>query len=384
MRSTSCYWLLSFLLILFFSRIGIAQKTEADSLRLLIAKETNDTSKVKLLIKLASNADSNDSVEAECFREVYNLSMKNHYLYGLAQYHYYEGILLFKSRKYDEAIEKYKQSINEMDSIHFIQPFNFPLSTIRTIYNFIGKQEEKFRYYTDKLAYYRKYGPIENTANCLHGIAGYYWYLGDYDKAIGYYLRAQDVYKTFDPYGYTNEKEAIGMEYLEWGNLDKAEEYLKSALNDKDASRFFCYHHLGNLYFRRHDYKQALKYYFLAKPYCTEPEFKAMNQVMCAAVHLQFNSFDSARIYLESADKIRNIENLVIAYTDGNLEIDYYFYKYYLAVENENQAIRCLEAALNEAQSARYIPLVLKYTDELHKYFLQRGDSLQALRYLVQ
>ena len=147
--------------------------------------------------------------------------------------------------------------------------------------------------------------------------------------------------------------------------------------------RFFCYHHLGNLYFKRHDYKQALHYYFLAKPYCTEPEFKAMNQVMCAAVHLQFNSFDSARIYLDSADKIRKIENLVIAYTDGNLEIDYYFYKYYMAVENENHALQCLETALHEAQSAKYIPLVLKYTNELH-LFLQRGDSLQALRYLIQ
>ena len=239
MRSTSCYWLLSFLLILFFSRIGIAQKSEADSLRLLIAKETNDTSKVKLLIKLAFNADSKDSVEAECFREVYDLSKKNHYLYGLAQYHYYEGIHCLKAGSMMKPLKNTNMCINELDSIHFIQPFNFPLSTIRTIYNFVGKQEEKFRYYTDKLAYYKKHGPIENTANCLHGIAGYYWYLGDYDKAIGYYLRAQDVYKTFDPVGYTNEKEAIGIEYLEWGNLDKAEEYLKSALNDKDARSLF-------------------------------------------------------------------------------------------------------------------------------------------------
>jgi len=51
---------------------------------------------------------------------------------------------------------------------------------------------------------------------------------------------------------------------------------------------------------------------------------------------------------------------------------------------NEIHAIQSLEAAMNEAQSARYIPLVLKYTDELHKYFLQRGDSLLALRYLIQ
>jgi tetratricopeptide (TPR) repeat protein len=376
-------WLILLLIILSGTN-GIAQKSSADSLRLLIAKETNDTSKVKLLIKLAFNADSKDSVEAECFREVYALSKKKHFLYGLAQYHYYEGIQLFKSRKYDEAIEKYKLCIEEQDSLHIIQPFNSPLSNIRAIYNFVGKQEEKFRYYTDKLAYYRKHGPIENTANCLHGIAGYYWYLGDYDKAIGYFLRAQDVYKSFDPVGYTNEKEAIGTQYLDWGNFDKAEEYLKSALNDKAAGRFYCYHHLGNLNFKRHDYKKALYNYFMAKPYSSEPEFIAMNQVMCAAVHLQFNSLDSARIYLDSANKIRKFENLVITYTDGNLEIDFYYYKYYMAVRDENHARQSLEAALQEAQSTKIVPLVLKYTDELHKYLLQRGDSLQALRYLIQ
>ena len=384
MKSTSHNIWLPLLLLFLLSGTAFPQKKVADSLRKLIEKETNDTSKVKLLIKLGFNSDTKDSAEVKCFREVYALSKKRNFLYGLAYFHCYEGIRLWKNRNYYEALEKYKTCIDEMDSLHVIQPNYSPLAFIRVLFNSVGKQEEKFQYYTDKLAWYMKNGPIENTATCLHGIGGYYGLLGDHDKAIGYYLRAMDVYKTFDPAGYANELEAIGTEYLEWGNLDKAEKYLKSALDDKFSDQFYCYHHLGNLYFKRHDYKQALHYFFLAKRYYSQPESRAMNLVMCAAVHLQFKSNDSARIYLDSAEKIRRMEKLEITFTTGNLEIDYYFFKYYLTLGSKNHAIRFLKAALQEAQSAKLMSLVLKYTNELNLFFLQNGDSLQAFRYLLQ
>ena len=306
-----------------FSGITLGQKNDVDELRFQISKETNDTNRVKLLIKLGLIYFDRDSLEDQCFLEVYNISKKTHFLYGLAYYHYYEGIQLSKNRKYDEAIDKYKSCIDELDSLHIIQPFRTPLSNIRALYNSTGKQEEKFRFYTDKLTYYLMHGPIENTANCFHGIAGFYSYFGDYDKSIGFYLRAQDVYKSFDPVGYANEKEAIGTSYLEWGNLDKAEFYLKSALNDQFSNHIYCYQHLGDIYFLRKDFKQALHYYFMAKPSFSGPEYKAFNLVMLAAVHLQLNSNDSAHIYLDSAEKVRKTEKLEITYTTGNLEIDY-------------------------------------------------------------
>ena len=138
------------LLILLFSGVAFAQKKVADSLRRLIANESNDTSKIKLLINLAFNTDSDVSVERACFRQVYNLSLKKHFLFGLAYYHYYEGIQLNEKRMFNESIEKYKACIEELDSLHIIQPFDSPLAVIRTIYNQAGKQEEKFHYYTDK------------------------------------------------------------------------------------------------------------------------------------------------------------------------------------------------------------------------------------------
>jgi len=219
------------LLILLISGNLFAQLSNADKLKLKLSQETNDTSRIKLLLQLGLNFPENDSEQDKHLKEAYDLSKKTKFPYGLAYGQYYEGLLLSRIGRYDEAIDKYKSAIDRLDSLGVVQSINGPLSTIRFVFNIAGKQAEKLRYYTEKVVFYKRRGPIENTANCFHGIAGYYNSLGDYDKAIGYYLRAQDVFRSFDSLGYANEQQAIGSIYLEWGNLDKAEVSLKSALS---------------------------------------------------------------------------------------------------------------------------------------------------------
>ncbi len=381
-------WLITALIIL-FGGTTFAQLSVGDKLRLQIFKETNDTTRIKLLIELGLKYHRDDSEQDSCLKAAYELSKKKKYRYGLAYGQYYEGLLLSRIGRYDEAIAKYKSSIDGLDSLGIIQNTYGPLCTIRFEFNLAGKYVEKLQYYTDKVIFYKRHGPIENKANCYHGIAGYYYALADYDKAIGYYLRARDVYITFDSLGYANEQQTIGSVYLEWGNLDKAEVYLKSALKDLISlnevnNYFFCYHQLGDLCFIKHDYKHALQYYLKGKEYAKSPPYLAINLVNYAAVYLQLDSNDSSRFYLDSAEKIRQKEKLGISFSQGNLEIDYNFYKYYIETGNEKRAEKSLESALQEAQLLKFIPLVLKYTNELHSFLLKRGDSLHALRYLVK
>ena len=378
--------------ILFFqySRYAFSQTDGGDKLRRQISKEQDPESKADQLIKLAFYFPENDSEAERCLQEAYDISKKTGYHSGMIFGQYYEVLQLTRLGRYDEAIERSKHCINEMDSMHVIQYlYWFPLSGIRTLYNLAGKQEEKLVYYREKADYYQRYGPVENLAVCYHGIAGYYHHLANYEKAIQFYTRAWDSFKSFDPKACANEKQSIGSEYLVWGNLDKAEEYLKSALKDQIklnevGNCFFCYHQLGDLYFKKQNYQQALEYYFKGKQYCVVPEFKAINLVSCAVVYLQMNSNDVARIYLDSADKIRYKEKLGIFYTNGVLEIDYAFYKYYVASGNEKRALQYLQAAMSEATLSGYLPIVLKYSHEFHSFLLNQGDSLQALRYLIR
>ncbi len=374
------------ILACWISKSTFAQKAMRDSLQLKISKMASDTAKVKLLIDF--NYFFDDAERDSCLKVAYELSKKIGFRYGLIWGRFYEGRLLLHAGRYDEAIEKYKSCIDGLDSLGYIQNLTYrPLSEIRWLFNLAGKQEQKFQYYNEKLAFYKKHGPIENTANCYHGIAGYYAYLGDHDKSIGYYFRARDVYKSFSPEAYANETQVIGSEYLLWGNLNKAEVYLRSALKELKQLKlnlFFCYHQLGDLCFQRKDYKRALQYYFEGKRHIAIPELQLINLVNCAAVHLRMNSLDSAWLYLDSAEKLRQRDRLGLVFSNGNAEIDYNLYLYYAATRNKSMALQHLEAALKLAKSSRSMPLVLKYTNELHTCMLKTGDSLQALRYLVQ
>jgi tetratricopeptide (TPR) repeat protein len=375
------------ILFILLSGNTLAQLSVKDKVLSQISKETNDTIRIELMVRyvmLWAPLQENK----KWFDEIQKQSLKNNYPPGLIYYRFFEGQLLADKGMFDEAIAKVKSCIDGLDSLGIVQPLDYPLYNIHFIYFLAGKQLDMFQYYSDKIVYYKRYGPIENTASCFHGLGRYYSSLADYDKAIGYFTRALEVYSSFDPLGVSNERLIIGSTYLEWGNLDKAEEYQKSALKDlirmNEVSNSSGYDALGDIYFKKQDYKQALYYYFQGKQCYIAPYFRASNLVRIAAVHLQLGSNDSALYYLESAESISQKEGSGIYFANNFLDIDYYLYKYYTATGNGKRALQHLETALHQAQSYRNIPLVLKYTNELHSFLLKKGDSLQALRYLVQ
>jgi tetratricopeptide (TPR) repeat protein len=252
-------------LIILFAVSSLAQSSDADKLWLQISQEDNDTSRIKLLIQFGLNYAGNDSLASVLLKEAYDLSVKNKYRYGIAYGQYYDVLKLWQEGRIDQAIDKGKQCIEAIDSLHLV--VGSPLVNIRFLFNLAGRQEERFNFYTEKAAYYKSHGPPENLAVCYHAIAGYYYYLSDYDKAIEYFMRVRDVVEPIDPGFYAGELQVIGSMYMEWGNLDRAEECLLSGKRDLDRlnlsiNRFFYHFKLGEIYFKRHDYKQALYYFY--------------------------------------------------------------------------------------------------------------------------
>jgi tetratricopeptide (TPR) repeat protein len=177
--------------------------------------------------------------------------------------------------------------------------------------------------------------------------------------------------------------------YLEWGNLDKAEIYLKSALAEMKKHNmvvmyFTIYRFLGTLYFKKGAFNKALEYYREGNKYSIGYLNQAQKLVSCAAVFLELNSMDSAYSYLESAETLRQQQQLGIISPQIDFELDFIFYKYYSKTGNNQAALKSLKAGLQAARSSKVIPLVIKYTRELHVFLLKQGDSLQSLPYLVQ
>ncbi|MEI8004562.1 MAG: histidine kinase [Bacteroidota bacterium] len=381
-------WLIILLIILFSSN-NIASASEKDRLLVQISKEASDTTRIKLIVRYAMIYAQARELK-RLYDEISRLSLKNHYRPGLIYTRFFEVLCLADSGRQDEAIEKCKRCIDGLDSLGVIQPIDYPLYNIHFLFKLAGKPVEMFRYYSDKLIFYRNHGPIENTGSCYHGLALYYYSIADYDKAIGYYLRALDVYSTFDPLGVLNERGIIGEMYMEWGNLDKAEFYLKTALKNQESSTEVfdndSYDLSGNFYFKKHEFRKALQCFLEGKKHIKEmePFFQANNHVRVASVYLQLGLLDSAKIYLDSAEMIRKKEQTGIYFTNNFLDIDFYFYMYNNATGNEKRALQSLKAALGKAQSSKNILLVLKCTNELHSFLIKRGDSLQAFHYLIK
>jgi tetratricopeptide (TPR) repeat protein len=387
MKISARHSFLSILLIILFGGNVFAQQTNDEKILQQIEQETNDTIRINLMIRYM-RIWGNFRDYTKLVAEIHDLSIKNNYGPGLMYYRFYEGVQLSDQGRYEVAINKVKSAIAGLDSLGIIQPFGSPLYFIRYIFWKAGKQIEMFRYYSDKIVYYKKYGPIQNTANCYHGLGQYYRSLADYDKAIGYFLRALDVDETFDTVGVLNEKGIIGGTYLEWGNLDKAEEYQLSTLKEliarNEVFEYDIYDALGKIYFKRKDYKKAFSYYFQGKQGYKASLLRALNLVNIAAVHLELANYDSTLLYLEIAEKIRQKEKSVVFFAYNFAGIDYYFFKYYAATGNENLALQHLEAAINQVDSSKNIRLLLTYTNEISSFLLKEGDSLQSLRYLVQ
>jgi len=179
-------------LILLIGGKVVAQQSEQEKLPFLIANETNEVNRINLIVRYAMlYAPTRDF--RHWFDEIHSLSKKNNYRPGLVYGRYYEAIILADSGKYNEAIARCKNCIAGLDSIRIVQYFDYPLHNIRFFYGLTGKSLEMFQYYASKLAYYKIYGPVENTATCFHSIGLYYLSIADYDKAIGYFMRALDI-----------------------------------------------------------------------------------------------------------------------------------------------------------------------------------------------
>ena len=151
------------LLILLVSGKVIALQSEQEKLPFLIAKETNEVSRINLIVRYVMlYAPTRDF--RHWFDEIHILSIKNNYRPGLVYGRYYEAVLLADSGRYNEAIARCKNCIDGLDSIRMVQYFDYPLHNIRFFYNLAGKSLEMFQYYISKLEYYKIHGPVENTA----------------------------------------------------------------------------------------------------------------------------------------------------------------------------------------------------------------------------
>jgi len=287
-----------------------------------------------------------------------------------------------------QALDATKQAIREFDKQH--KAINPLLVYIRLLFNKLNDQEGKLLYYQQRLEYYQVNGPVENTAACYHGIAGYYNYKAAFNQAINNYLKAAEVYRRFNQRFYGNEMMVVGSDYNRWGNNDKTISYLDKvalpvALKLNDSLHLsYIYSIKGDVSEAGHLYQKAIGEMDKAISY--EGQGSRSAAFATFAVHkgfdyLELGQSSTALSLFKKAKHMADSAGYHVDNTTGELEIDYGFYKYYRQEGNLAEAERSLLEANRKASEEKTARLELKYLKELGDFYTGQGKPQLGTKY---
>ncbi|MBS1657400.1 MAG: response regulator [Bacteroidetes bacterium] len=368
---------------------------DQDSLRMELREPISDSVRIYILAELINSQVIPASLDdGLVFRDLHLLDSLNRKL-NLIDFSPYslikQGLEQWSKNESEKAINTFKEAIRILDQQDRIFGTNSLLTGIREFYNEKSWHEERLIFYTEKLNYYLQNGPWQNTAACYHGIAGYYSFKADYNRAISNYLKSAEVYERFSLLGYSNEITVAGMMYSRWGNYDRALYYLKKALpiNRKLQG--------GNLpgglieltivYRETKEFEKALKSGIEAYEYSVklgDLERAAIAQAELACLFTLTGQDEAALNSLQKARMFGDSSHLTIASARGNFEIDFYQFAYYLRKKEYQKAEEYLVEAYRKANNAGANELKLKYGYQLFKFYSLVGEQERATERAAQ
>ena len=364
-----------------------------DSLARQLPLKTTDAEKIKLL-SLLVDRNPEFAIEPQqrlmtYLDELIALNKKKAAIDGTPYELMRESYKLWRMGDLENALSGCKRTVEIFDKQNKV--INPLLNQIRVLYNRLNKQNDRFQYYKTKLEYYLLNGPVENTAPCYHGIAGYYVYKADYNLAISNYFKAAGVYKSFDTPKYYSEIGVVGVQYADWGNDDKADYYLKKAIPQhkayKDSGNVsFCLNPLIVLNTKKKNFNEALYYADEAIGYSNKNDNDPAYTIIIiqkAMVYIDMHNPELALPYLLEVKSLIDRFQFQFHSTAGDLESDFAFYKYYKLINNNKKAASYLLAGYNKAivEDVKY--LQLKYLKELSFFYQQDQPSL-AMQYMAK
>ena len=184
--------------------------------------------------------------------------------------------MYFESHKYEKAIEYYSLYIHENEAKGKNANLATSYNNIGSVYDGQGEYKKALEYYLKSLDIYKSvYGEDNHpsVATSYNNIGLVYKNQGEYKNALEYYLKSLDIHKSV--YGEDNHPSVatsyhnIGVVYKNQGEYKKALEYYLKSLDiyksvyggDNHPSVATSYHNLGNVYQDQGEYKKALEYY---------------------------------------------------------------------------------------------------------------------------
>jgi two-component system NtrC family sensor kinase len=379
------YTLLLIIVLMAVCRNAGAQPISAgyDSLKTLLPLQKADKDRLHILQQLVDVDPTFSIREPENVDRLLELNEKLHLIDP------YPYQLLKKAWRYDsngltrQALNTTELAVHAFDKQH--KQIYYLLFNMRLYYNRLNDQEARLKFYRQQLEYYQVNGPVENTAPCYHGIAGYYYYKARYNLAITNYLLDAEVYRKFNPRFYYNTMTVVATYYVLWENYERGLYYQQNIVRpligkwgngnyNNLVTAYWLTMNVIDEHYRRYDkamydVNQGIRVYVDQK---SNTGINAILLVQKAALLLEMNHGQQALPLLMRAKFITDSAKYPLFTTQGPLEVDYGLYLYYHNIGQNDKAATYLQAAGLKAAKEHANRLRLKY-------FKASGDFYESL-----
>ena len=361
-----------------------------DSLARALPRQAADTARLRTLVHLLALHPTS----AAALPQLDQLLALNQRLRTLDEAPYRAlraGVARWQQGGHDaEALDSLQAAVAAFDRAG--RPIPWLLIDLVIVYNRLNRMAARKQYYEAKLTDYRLSGAVENTTACYISQGGYYRRMGDYNRTLNCLLRGADLARTFSRKLYVNELIVSGDVYADWGNRDKAVQYLRRAQGLFEfkrlpgLSRVFTYLTLSRLHAEEGRGPAALRAADaaltarVADPY-EQQMGRAYGLVQKAAVLVQLRRLELAEPLLRRAQQLDDSLDLPMSGKPGEFELDATWARYYLAHGADARAETHLLQAYRKASTARLDKLRPKYLAQLAAFYDGRGRPAEAQRY---
>jgi tetratricopeptide (TPR) repeat protein len=216
----------------------------------------------------------------------------------------------YQGKNNDNAIKYAKEAFALAKSINNSESIVQTLIYLGNSFYYKGEYEQTIGYYLQALTEYEKSGHTNGAANILNNIGVVYYAWGQNSKALNYYQKSMNAFeKTKDRLGISKALNNIGNLFFDNKNFDSAlvnysaSLKIKQELNDLNGEALLL-NNIGNVYAEKGDYKVARQYFLSSlKIYQSqdEPYGEALALINISLLFKEEEKYDSALVYIQRA-----------------------------------------------------------------------------------
>lgn len=379
-------------LMLCFCSVNARQHSITDSLRFVLSKATNDTSRVLLLNELINNVpkDSIERFNNEMMSIINrNAQVKDKQLQQFYRQYFAIGLnniaFVFTNKgNRDTALLLYRKSLEINRSLGNKLEIATGLTNIGYVYRSTGKMDSAISYYTKALDIAIEIKDVKKEATLLNNIGIINMINGNLIKAQEYFfgvmrLSEQNDLKTIN----INALNSIGGVYSRLKQSDSALSYFRKGLalslaaNEMSGS-VTVMNNIGGEYVKLEQYDSALFYHMRA---LKTAESTGLNPTIAfslnalALAYLKINKPDTAIILLKRSEDllVTSKDKVILSNIAVNMGLAY-------KAKNEMEsAIQYLQKGLELAQATGSVKNIIEASQGLYEIYKQQGRAFDAL-----